>query len=310
MAARSRAVSDLGHVLRLLVQNRRPDESLRFTSSPSLASPAAPGRLLEIRNGNRISRHLERAVCVLMGAQGTLPPYMLEEAAQDSTSNFTEFMQVLEHHLGQKLADVFCVTHDLADEHRLPARDVRRLLGISEWDQLSAPLRRALARGRPFNLTCARSQPGSAEGFRMAISQLLGQPVQVLENDPGHMRLPDTLCGRLGRNLELGGHHVLGQRVRNDANRIRLTVRCSHPDEARSLAPGGLRHAQLRELAGLAAGRPLQVVLVVALEAGSVSAGALGQTRLGQGAVLGERNRFSQRHYSLTVIFQGGEHEY
>lgn len=304
-------VQDLAQTLRILARYQSEGKAVRLLSDPSLASQTAPAFLEPLPDTSRAAAdygwQLRRRVATLMGVAGSLPPYMLEEAAQDTDSGFGHFIQVLENHLGQKLMRVVAEYQGLSTEAGLSARNLRQMAGIEAWDALADELTSGAF--APEGLFAARWKPGTHEAVKKLLKACLGESVRLTENVPGMVEVPDRDQSRLGCNARLG-ERAIGRRVRNDMNRIGIQVACDSVAQLRRWVPGNVAWQRLEKVLGVGLGRCFDVQVRVVLAEANTAGRRLGECRLGQSTVAGRSRRAISRVFETRMGYQGGQNEY
>lgn len=131
----------------------------------------------------------------------------------------------------------------------------------------------------------------SAVGIQDGLSDLLGQPIKLLEYQPRWQTLEFEDCSRLGQQYcSLGRDVMLGSRVRTIADAFRVVIRAASLRDYESLLPTGKRFTIAAEALEAFAPSNLEWDMQVEIaQKDAPSAGLDGRARLGWTSWLGKR---------------------
>ena len=255
------------------------EEPVRFFPSVSLAFAAEDAAPL---GGERA--HLSTAFLGLAGGGGALPPYMLDELADEEERPVRRALLTPFHHRAVSLLHrvvhrcrVPDTTQSLSDVW--PAR-LTALVSVQESDEETRALALSLAPllfGRPSARSLARALP-------IVAAQLQGgAPASLSERSGGRLRLPAADRSRLGAT-RLGDTALLGGRIDDPGHRASIVIGPVGPESARSLAPDGAAHRAIASVVEWLAPADVSIDLEIVHapdERALLGRGVLGRTALG-----------------------------
>ena len=227
----------------------------------------------------------------LYGVNAAMPPHLIDDIVlrREGHEEVMSFLDLFNH----RIATLFYRTWR---KYRYPSGfergtddetslDLLCLAGFGLGDKAgSAGLPSARVLGLLGLLT---QRTRTVEGLAGVVALALpGAGVQIVERFPVWVRLEAQSglrsggSGVLGRpetaGQGLGRGHVLGRRVRNRGEAVRLTLRPATPEQAHDLLPGALLHQELMSVLRVYLGNKTDVVLRMEISAAVVPVLRLG----------------------------------
>jgi type VI secretion system protein ImpH len=264
-------------------------EAVRFEAEPSLDFPASEISGIEHSARKTAPSVMRVAFLTLAGVQGPLPrPYIERMLGSRARSGALKAFLNIFHH---RLVSIFYRARRkrrLAMDGRAPEESIAApmLRAVAGLDNEAFAGRLAVPDGATLRYAAMLAQrPRSALGLERLLTSYFGVVVRVRQFIGRWRPLEPEDATCLGRSAHvLGESAVLGDRVWDQAGRVRLVVGPLSLRHFMDLLPGGTAMPALRDLARLYLGPEVEIecqLVLRAAEVPSASLAAPAESRLG-----------------------------
>jgi type VI secretion system protein ImpH len=277
--------------------HRFDQERIRFRADAAAVFPATDVKTVEwVEGANGGEARVTARFMGLYGTDSPLPAYFFENITREApaAAPLQAFLDLFDHRLysffyrAWKKYRPGLARRGSPDPHRTR---FLALAGLATPQAVEGapvdPLRLAAFAGH------LAGRPRTAEGLRIVLADLLGLPVEVLENVPRRVRLPER--PRLG-GARLGDGAVVGVTVRDVAGKFRLRLGPMGLAEYLTFLPGAEGAARLDRLVRFYLTDWLAYDAELLVRADELPPARLGTTPLGPTALLGRSRGVIHAH--------------